>query len=178
MAAKILPSQAYLRERFDYDPDTGVVTWRIRPPIHFKNTHDCAAWNTRFAGTPAGWLIAAGYLAVCLDYQALRLHRVIFKWMTGEDPLHEVDHIDGDPCNNRWANLRPATHAENGRNLRTRQDSRLRIKRIWQHPNGRFRAKIMLNGKEIHLGYFPTAEAAKAAYDKAAAELFGEFHRS
>lgn len=176
MAAKILPSQAYLRECFNYDPDTGVLTWRDRPLGHFKSRRAYAMWNKKYSGRTAGSLMACGYLVVG-RYPAYLIHRVIWKWVIGDDPPEQIDHIDGIRTNNRWENLRLATNSENQRNTSVQRNNQLGIRGVHK-KGGRFRARIFVAGKSQFLGSFATAKEAQAAYDKAAAELFGEFHRS
>ena len=89
----------------------------------------------------------------------------------------DVDHIDGDGLNNSRANLRPASRAENLWNARkTRGKSR--FKGVHFHSqNKKWRATIMANGKKHELGCHGTEEDAALAYNKAAAELFGNFAR-
>jgi hypothetical protein len=89
----------------------------------------------------------------------------------------DIDHIDGDGLNNTRANLRPATRAQNLWNSRkTRGKSR--FKGVHFHTqNKKWRATIMAHGKKYELGCHSTEEQAALAYDKAAAELFGEFAR-
>ena len=89
-----------------------------------------------------------------------------------------VDHINGDPLDNRRANLRLVTALQNSRNSKTRVDNSLGVKGVHIHrPCGRYRARIKVSGKYIHLGLFESIDAAKSAYDTAAAKLFGEFAR-
>jgi hypothetical protein len=90
-----------------------------------------------------------------------------------------VDHRDCDGINNRRSNLRICTDQENSRNRRTRKDSRTRIKGVtWNKFHQKFAAHICTGGgKQKHLGYFSTAEAAADAYRNAANANFGEFAR-
>lgn len=87
-----------------------------------------------------------------------------------------VDHVNGDTLDNRRLNLRPATRAQNARNARTPSHSRSGIKGACLFA-GRWRARIRLNGKQVCLGRFDTAEEAHAAYSAAAKQHFGEFAR-
>lgn len=91
-------------------------------------------------------------------------------------PEIQVDHINGDPLDNRRSNLRFSTQSENCRNRRWKKA---------RHPDRPFkgvervklqyRARIVINKKNTTLGYFKTAEEAAAAYDSAAEKFFGEF---
>jgi len=98
--------------------------------------------------------------------------------MTGEWPKGEIDHIDLDRANNKWENLREATHSENSANRRVRSDNILGLKGVaFDKTRGEYRAYIGVNGKRIHLGYSDCPAAAHMAYVVAANKAFGEFAR-
>jgi hypothetical protein len=102
-------------------------------------------------------------------------HRLIWKWMTGEDPP-EVDHVDGDPTNNAWHNLRASTSTDSNRNRRRLATHSTGLKGVSKVSGSRgFGAKIRINGKPTWLGTFATPEAAHAAYCAAARKHFGPF---
>lgn len=94
-----------------------------------------------------------------------KLHRLL----TEAPPGLEVDHVNGDPLDNRRANLRLCSHRENLRNQR-----RGRIKGVCFNRN-RWIASICKDGERWFLGSFVSREDAMRAYDKAAVELFGDF---
>lgn len=109
---------------------------------------------------------------------AILLHRVILERMTGR-PLAKIeltDHINEDKLDNRRANLRIATNAENLQNRGKYRTNTSGFKGVsWDRGRGKWRANIGVNGKYIHLGYFTTPEAAHEAYCAAALEMHGEF---
>ncbi|MGA2636601.1 HNH endonuclease signature motif containing protein [Methylocella sp.] len=92
-----------VRELFDYEPESGLLTRLV------------AAGKARI-GDIAGTLTKDGYIQLKIDYQCYKAHRVIFLMMTGRWPDPEVDHIDRNPSNNAWINLREATESQNGAN--------------------------------------------------------------
>jgi len=97
------------------------------------------------------------------------LHRFLTGW-----PL--VDHINGDGLDNRRANLRPATTSQNLANRRIQCNNRSGFKGVgWHTSTGKWRSRIVVDGKRFNLGAFTTPEAAALAYDAAARELHGEF---
>ena len=91
--------------------------------------------------------------------------------------LH-VDHRNGNGLDNRRKNLRPATHAENQQNAHIRSDNTSGCKGVYYaSKESKWKAQIRINGARIRLGTFATKQEAKAAYDLAALNNFGEFSR-
>lgn len=86
-----------------------------------------------------------------------------------------VDHRNGNRLDNRRGNLRQCAQAENSRNTRLGSNNTSGAKGVTPVPGGRWRARIWVDRKEIHVGTFDTREEAAHAYDKAALELHGEF---
>lgn len=173
-----------IRNLLDYDPETGVFRWRERTVAMFDATprrtaeHRCANWNGRFAGIVAGVIRSGGYLQIFIFGGHHRAHRLAWLYMTGAWPLAEIDHINLDPSDNRWENLREATHSQNGTNKRRHRDNTSGFKGVnWHKASQKWRARIMKEKCEMSLGYFDTAEAAYAAYCEAANRLHGEFAR-
>jgi len=97
------------------------------------------------------------------------LHRFLTGW-------ERIDHMNGNGLDNRRANLRPATRAENGRNSRRRVDNTSGFKGVvFDKPRGKWRSRIRVDDGRIHLGMFTDPIAAARAYDAAALEHHGEF---
>lgn len=162
-----------LRELLDYDPETGALTWRARLDYVGKR----AAWNVRYAGQIAGTPVAGGYVCVRIGKRHFLGHRIAWAMTHGAWPEFDLDHRDGDPSNNRIANLRPATHANNLRNQRRSKSNTTGFKGV-SRRRGKFRAVIVADGRQHHLGDHATPEAAHEAYTVAAQRLHGEFART
>jgi hypothetical protein len=176
MKFKPLPEQTFLLECFNYNPEIGSLTWRRRPPSHFPNAATYEKWNTRHAGKPAGSLTASGHLRVGINRDYLA-HRIIWKMVTGHDPIEEIDHRNLVRTDNRFVNLREATHQENKFNKPMHSDNRCGYKGVTYDKNrGKFVAQIKTAGKVKNLGRFLTKEEAYNAYCKAAQKYFGEFN--
>jgi HNH endonuclease len=88
----------------------------------------------------------------------------------------EVDHIDGNGLNNQKSNLRVCTHSENSKNRLINKNNKTGYKGVtWHKSHEKFQASIGHNGKQIHLGYFYTAEEASTAYNMAALKYHKKF---
>lgn len=105
------------------------------------------------------------------------MHRQILGLEQGD--RKKVDHKEpSQSLDNRRKNLRIATTSQNAMNKRRKTTSKSKYKGIvWHKRDKRWQAQIVLNGKSIYLGGFPSPEAAHAAYQKAAMQYFGEFAR-
>lgn len=87
-----------------------------------------------------------------------------------------VDHIDSCKINNKINNLRWVTSSENNMNRLVSSNNSSGVKGVSFHKrNGKYRARIQINKRNIHIGYYKTLEEAKLARQNKAKELFGEF---
>lgn len=160
---KTLPVE-YLRERFNYDPETGSLIWRTSPAIRRLGKE---------AGTESG-----GHRKVFLLGKQYEVHRVIWAMVTGEWPSTQIDHKNLDGTDNRWGNLRLATKSQNAMNTRIRKDNKSGYKGVfWDKNLRKYRADIRLPTLRKHLGLFDDPKLAHEAYAKAVADNFGEFGR-
>jgi len=175
MTRNPLPDATYLRECLDYDPESGLLTWKRRPRAHFFDSRIANSWNTRCAGTVAGHIRRDGYIYVYVDGKQYKSHRLIWKIQTGLEPDEEIDHRDCDATNNRWTNLRPATRRTNMANTRGwKRQTASGFKGV-HAIRGKWQAAIGRGPKRRLLGKFATPEEAHRAYCNAAQEEYGEF---
>ena len=158
-----------VRTALVYDPDTGKFVWRSRPDVRPQ-------WNGRYAGKPAGILGNRGYAILNIHAKHYLAHRVAWLYMTGGWPAAEVDHINNIRDDNRWCNLRQASHSENNFNKPMDGRNKCGHRGVVFYQNRRvWAAFIKINGKSRCVGSFDSAEAASNAYRAAACDLFGEF---
>jgi hypothetical protein len=168
MPATNLPSADDIRKRLAYDTDTGVFVWRRC--VTMPNN-----WNARYAGAVAGCIDTHGYRLIRIDGRLRYAHRLAWLIVTGEWPADQIDHVSGNRADNRIANLRAVSHADNMRNAAMRADNTSGHMGVnWHKAAGKWRAKIKADGRDIHLGLFPDLSDAIAA--RKAAEITYGFH--
>jgi hypothetical protein len=103
----------------------------------------------------------------------IALHRAIIGARTEE----LVDHINGNPLDNRRENLRIANPSQNSWNTAKRKDSKNLYKGVRRNRD-KFSAFITVRGNRMHIGVYDTQEEAHAAYCDEARRHFGEFART
>lgn len=168
MDIKDLPSQEVLRQLLDYDPETGLMTWRYRDGQK--------RWNTMYAGKPAFFTNVNGYMTGRLFGENVRAHRVLWVLHHGFDPDGPIDHINGRKSDNRLVNLRVTDAGGNARNRPIRSDNRTGVCGVIPYK-GKYRANIRFNGKLTHLGTFEDFDAAVSVRKEAERNMgFHENH--
>lgn len=173
ISGKELPSLEYLNECLEYKD--GSLIWKARPRSHFKSEKGWKISLARNAGKVAGhYHKTNNYLEVRVDDHLYKGHRLIYKLVSGEEPVGMVDHADGDVTNNRFENLRIATSQENARNASKRPRNASSIYKGVANENGKWASYITVDDKYVR-SFFDTELEAALDYDNSAKELFGEF---
>ena len=153
----------------NYDQNTGEFSARQHRP------------GNRF-GQPLGNVDPIrGYVRICIAYHRFMAHRLAWFYVTGKWPTKFIDHIDGNPTNNRFSNLREADVVQNGANRGRMAKSGAPYKGVHFHkhsPDKPWQSSIRVRGKLLYLGRFVTPEEARDAYMAAAEKHFGEFRRA
>jgi len=170
-------TQEYLKECVVYDPETGIFVWKERPREHFKTYRAFRIINARQAGKRAGGFLSQGYVKFEINYYNYLAHRLAFLYMTGRWPENQVDHINHVRNDNRWANLKEATHSDNQRNLRLRKGNRSGFNGVnLPKTSKKWIAYIWLDSKSVYLGSFK--EKAEAIECRKAANIKYGFHEN
>ena len=170
------PSPEELHRLLRYDPETGKLYWRARPESMFTTSSAALRWNSRFAGQEAITATSSGYRIGWLLSRRVKAHRVIWAMFHGEWP-EMIDHINGNPSDNRLENLRAATRAENAKNSRRPSNNKSGAVGVhWHQQARRWSAQIAVNGSSKHLGNFTSFNEAVAA--RRAAEAEHGFHEN
>lgn len=146
-------TQSRLEELFHYDRETGIFTRRVR-------TGSMAG-----IGTEAGCKNNLGYIVIGINKKLYKAHRLAWLYMTGEWPKDHIDHINGATGDNRFANLREASHAENMQNMAKNKNNTSGFMGVsWCKNRKKWRALISVAGRDVDIGRFATPEDAYAAY--------------
>lgn len=181
---KVLPSQELLRQMFVYDAETGKLFRKALTASHFARTKDPrgAQWaannyNASYEGREAfTFSDKNGYRNGKVFGVLYQAHRVIWKLVSGEDPI-QIDHINGNQGDNRLSNLRACSHAENSRNYSKKVLGSSQYRGVcWVKRDASWAARISdgRSGK-ISLGNYKSEIDAARAYDAAARRLHGAF---
>lgn len=163
----------HLRKLFVYDREADFIRHNIdRPRDTFNTQQGYLQWRKKLAGKRAGTNTGNGrpVVGVLIGKRTINipLHRVVYAVGHGvEMPDAFIDHINGDPCDNRLCNLRLVTASENSRNMATPL-GRSGFRGAYRVSSGKYQARIMKNKTTAYLGTFDTAEQAHEAYLRAA----------
>ena len=146
-------TQHQLREILSYDPESGAFVWLV---TRGKARKDAAAGFTR----------RDRYIEIGIDGALYFAHRLAWFYVHGRWPIQQIDHINGIRGDNRIANLREASNAQNLQNLRkASSNSKSGFLGVsLRKSRGKWRAEIVIEGRKKHLGYFDSSEEAYAAY--------------
>ena len=150
-------------DRFDYQDGK----------LFYKKSEGCMK-----QGTEVWTVCKGGYLKTLIKRKPSRLHRIIFMMHHGYLPEF-LDHIDGNPANNRIENLRPATASQNNLNRGKHTRNTSGYKGVtWVATVGRYSARIAIGQKRLFLGYFDNSKEAHEAYCESAKQYQLQYVRT
>lgn len=170
---------AYLRECFAYDDVVGQLVWCERPRAHFRGGAGWHNFNRQFAGKPAGHKTEDGRKHVKLNGKSYKAARLIWAWHAGHMGEHQIDHIDGDPGNDRINNLRPVSAKQNAQNRAVACRNSSGVRNVtWHAQSEKWWVRLTVNGKTISFGLYKDLDTAKRIAAEKRHALFGEFARA
>lgn len=149
-----------LRTLLNYQPETGVFTWKVRTT------------NSIQVGDKAGSATANGYLRIRVDGRSYLAHRIAWLYVHGAWPTEDLDHINRvrDDC--RLVNLRLASRSENMQNSSLARNNSSGHKGIsWSNTHQRWQVSITHQKRRLHLGYFHDVREAVSARKQAEVSL-------
>lgn len=159
-------TQNKLKRLLHYNQDTGIFTRKV------------ATCNTVKVGDIAGHKRMDGYVVISLGNNSYFAHRLAVLYMENKLYPHHVDHINGIKDDNRWCNLREATSSQNAANTGVRKDNTSGFRGVsWDEKRKKWKTRINVDGKEIHLGRYKFLIQAANAYVLASIKYYGEFAR-
>ncbi len=136
-------TQKKLKELLDYDPETGVFTNRVS-----------RGWSA-VKGEVVGCKVGGGYLTVTIKGRFYVLHRLAFLYMEGYLPEHEVDHLNGNPADNSWKNLRHVSHMCNMQNRGVFKTNVSGFPGVsWDAREEKWDVRGSVNRRQQHLGRY------------------------
>lgn len=165
------PSPELLRELLRYDPATGKLYWLERTPNMFKQSGYgggngcCRRWNAKYANKEAFTSKTDhGYRQGRVYKQRFTAHRVIWAMVYGEWPKMQIDHVNGDGCDNRINNLRHVSISINQKNSKMKSNNTSGQNGVsFNKLVKKWHAYISIDGRRKHLGFFNKIEEAKTA---------------
>lgn len=172
----------HLRKIAEYNPKTGVVTWRKRGKETFRNGGPYAEaiserWNKHRAGNPVGHISPHGYVVTTIEKKTVMVHRMAWAIHFGRHPKGQIDHISGAKNDNRLENLREVSAGENSRNRKKPVTNSSGLMGVHFHKqSAKWHARIMVDGVRRHLGAFEDPKEAHRAYVRAKQKF--DFHKN
>ncbi len=156
-------TQEKVRQLLKYNPENGELIWlfnRQRPDL---------------IGCEAGYVDTSnGYRYVAVDGTTYLLVRLVWFMETGEWP-QTIDHINGDPLDDKFSNLRNVSKGQNVANSGLKSTNTTGFKGVsYCSATRKYRASITINQVSKNLGRYRTPEEAHAAWYTAAVAAWGE----
>lgn len=149
-------TQKELKSIFYYDPETGIFTRKIKLAQSSKT------------GEIVGVLTKSRHLKAAIRNKEYYLHRLAWFYMTGSWPKDQIDHINQNPGDNRFCNLRGVNNQENNKNQSLRITNKSGFTGInWDKETSKWTARIMINYKTLFLGCYEGLDDAIEARKEA-----------
>ena len=149
-------TQKKLKKLFNYNRTTGIFTYKVKTAICVN------------VGDIAGTLSTLGYIIIRIKPELYKAHRLAWLYVKGKWPDGDIDHINHIRSDNRFSNLRDVSSAGNAQNrIKANLNNKSTGVQNVYKQNDKFRVLIMVNGKNIHCGYFSTLKIATSVARRA-----------
>jgi hypothetical protein len=152
-------SYQFLDECFYYKPDSGALIWKVRPTSHFKDLQEYNTFNNTNSEKMAGCIKLLGWTKVQINKTKYPVRRIIWVLVTGKDRLDRL-------------------HRAKNKSIEktTKQKTNTKLKgATFDKASGKYKTFIQIDGNQIAIGGFDTAQEAHDMYCKKAIEHYGEF---
>jgi hypothetical protein len=131
--------QKTLKNLLLYNEDTGEFKW--------KKNHGRVKKNS-----PAGGVNSNGYILIMMYGKNYRAHRLAWLFVNGQLPEDQIDHINGEPTDNRISNLRAVSNIENCKNQKKPKNNTSGVVGVsWHKIDKKWMAHIAVKCKKITL---------------------------
>jgi hypothetical protein len=155
-------TQLELQSILNYDAKTGIFTRKVKRNFKQKIGEQC------------GTLHSSGYFHITINKRTYKAHRLAWLYVYGKWPNKMIDHINGNPNDNRICNLRECSNSQNQYNAKLRKDNTSGIKGVsWHKDAKKWAVHLNVNGKHKYIGIYETKELAESAIK----EIRNEHHK-
>lgn len=156
-----------INEYLSYDQETGEIKWK-KPPHHLIKP-----------GDNAGFFEPRGYLVIQFKKTFFKGHRIAWAIVNNEFPSGEIDHIDGNPSNNKISNLRVVDRSKNQMNRRISTNNKSGIKGVhFCKSKQKWISRISCGKSRIHIGQFDSFDEAFQKRKEIEKNLHGQYARA
>ena len=153
-------TQDYVKQLFEYRD--GVLYWKV-------------SVGRAKVGKKAGNLSGNGYFALGLNKKYYLIHRIVFLMHHGNLPKF-IDHVDGNPLNNKIENLRSATFSQNQQNKKLSEKNTSGVKGVsWHKSTNKWEVQFSVNKKHKYFGLYDDLELAELVAQEARNKYHGAF---
>lgn len=142
-----------LLDLLSYDQASGELRWKVKRK------------SVDIGDIAGGVRKNNGRRTIQINGEQYYASRIIWLYMTKEWPKEQIDHIDGNRDNNRWANLRDVSQAINARNRPEHRQGK-KVGPSYRSNLNKWAVEIRKDNKRVYLGVFNTEEEGHQAYIK------------
>lgn len=158
-------TQELLHQKLHYDSETGIFTRK-------------EAQQKKFIGLIAGTINAKGYIAIRVCGIKYNAHRLAWLYIYGYMPKGMIDHINGNPSDNRLCNLRECSRMENMYNSKLKSNNTSGFKNVfWDKRLKKWKVQVRANKRNNYIGIYDNLDIAIKIAENAIKELHGDYTR-